>query len=120
MARRIWTGSLSQVQNPRYLDERCRPDGITAADRSAPVREHGTGVRVLTTVSGAETSIADAIYSPDGTKIAYLQCVGDCGDPELQGQGSIWVMNANGSGKRRVFNGANGVQPANRLAWRAS
>jgi hypothetical protein len=46
--------------------------------------------------------------------------VGDCGDPELQGQGSIWVMNANGSGKRRVFNGANGVQPADRLAWRAS
>lgn len=56
----------------------------------------------------------------DGKKIAYLQCVGDCGDPELQGQGSIWVMNANGSGKRRVFNGANGVQPADRLAWRAS
>src|SRR5260370_40215296 len=46
MAKRIWTGSLSQVQNPRYLDERCRPDGMTAADRSAPVREHGTGVRV--------------------------------------------------------------------------
>jgi hypothetical protein len=46
MAKRIWTGSLSQVQNPRYLDERCRPDGMTAADRSAPVREHGTGVHV--------------------------------------------------------------------------
>jgi hypothetical protein len=38
----------------------------------------------------------------------------------LQDQGSIWVMTANGSGKRRVFNGANGVQPANRLARRAS
>jgi Tol biopolymer transport system component len=84
------------------------------------MRPNGTGVHVLTTVSGAQTGIADAFYSPDGKKIAYLQCVGDCGDPELQGQGSIWIMNANGSGKRRVFNGANGVQPANRLAWRPS
>ena len=81
------------------------------------MRPNGTGVRVLTRVSGAETGIVDAVYSPDGRKIAYLQCTGDCGDPELQGQGSIWVMNANGSGRRRVFNGANGVQPANRLSW---
>jgi Tol biopolymer transport system component len=78
---------------------------------------NGTGVRVLTRVSGAETGIVDAVYSPDGRKIAYLQCTGDCGDPSLRGQGSIWVMNANGSGKRRVFNGRNGVQPANRLSW---
>ena len=81
------------------------------------MRPNGTGVRVLTSVSGAHTGIVDAVYSPDGKKIAYLQCTGDCGDPELQGQGSIWVMNANGSGKRRVFNGGNGVQPANRLSW---
>jgi Tol biopolymer transport system component len=81
------------------------------------MRPNGTGVRVLTSVSGAETGIVDAVYSPDGRKIAYLQCTGDCGDPSLRGQGSIWVMNANGSGKRRVFNGGNGVQPANRLSW---
>ena len=83
------------------------------------MRPNGTGVRVLTTVSGVETGVTDAVYSPDGRKIAYLQCTGDCGDPELRGQGSIWVMNANGSGKRRVFNGGNGVQPANRLTWRS-
>jgi Tol biopolymer transport system component len=81
------------------------------------MRPNGTGVRVLTSVSGARTGIVDAVYSPDGKKIAYLQCTGDCGDPDLQGQGSIWVMNTNGSGKRRVFNGGNGVQPANRLSW---
>jgi len=28
-------------------------------------------------------------------------------------------MNANGSGRRRIFNGKNGVQPASRLTWRA-
>jgi Tol biopolymer transport system component len=81
------------------------------------MRPNGTGVRVLTTVSGAQTGIVNAVYSPDGKKIAYLQCTGDCGDPDLQGQGSIWVMNANGSGKRRVFNGGDAVQPANRLSW---
>jgi Tol biopolymer transport system component len=81
------------------------------------MRPNGTGLRVLTSVSGARTGIVDAVYSPDGKKIAYLQCTGDCGDPDLQGQGLIWVMNANGSRKRRVFNGGNGVQPANRLSW---
>jgi hypothetical protein len=81
------------------------------------MRPNGTGMRVLTTVPGTSTSIVDAVYSPDGKQIAYMQCIGDCGDPFLQGQGSIWVMNANGTGKRRVFNGTSAVQPANRLSW---
>jgi Tol biopolymer transport system component len=80
----------------------------------------GTNMKVLTNVSGAHTGIVDAVYSPDGKKIAYLQCTGDCGDPDLQGQGSLWVMNADGSGKRRVFNGTSGVQPASRLTWGGS
>ena len=79
---------------------------------------NGTGTRVVTTVpGGASTSIVDAVFSPNGKQIAYLQCVGDCGDPFLQGQGSVWVINANGTGKRRVFNGTSAVQPANRLSW---
>jgi len=82
------------------------------------MKPNGTNVRALVTVSGA--NITDAVYSPNGKKIAYMQCVGDCGDPSLAGQGSIWVMNANGSGKHRVFNGANGVQPASRLSWGVS
>jgi Tol biopolymer transport system component len=85
------------------------------------MRPNGTGMRVLTSASGpAPTSVASAVYSPDGTKIAYLQCTGDCGDPSLQGQGSIWVMNANGSGKKRIFNGGNGIQPSDRLSWSVS
>lgn len=78
---------------------------------------NGTGLRVLTNIRGARTHIADVVYSPDARKVAYLQCAGDCGDPQLKGQGSIWVMNANGSGKRRIFNGGNGTQPADRLSW---
>ena len=84
------------------------------------MRPDGSGVRVLTSVSGAHTGIGSAVYSPDGTKIAYLQCAGDCGDPQLQGQGSIWVMSANGSGKQRIFNGVQGTQPADRLSWSVS
>ena|SRR5215217_2037432 len=84
------------------------------------MRPDGTGVRVLTSVSGAHTGLASAVYSPDGKKIAYLQCTGDCGDPQLQGQGSIWVMNANGSGKQRIFNGVKDTQPADRLSWSVS
>jgi Tol biopolymer transport system component len=84
------------------------------------MRPNGTGLRVLTSVSGAHTGIGSAVYSPDGTKIAYLQCAGDCGDPQLQGQGSIWVMNANGSGKQRIFSGVTGTQPADRLSWGVS
>jgi Tol biopolymer transport system component len=84
------------------------------------MRPNGTAIRVLTNVSGANTTVAAAVYSPDGKRIAYLQCAGDCGDPLLKGQGSIWVMNADGSRKRRVFNGGNGVQPANRLTWGVS
>ena len=84
---------------------------------------NGTGVRVLTSASGPRfTSIAGAVYSPDGTKIAYLQCTRDCGDPLVQdpGQGSIWVVNANGSGKKRIFNGNDQAQPADRLSWSVS
>jgi Tol biopolymer transport system component len=83
------------------------------------IKPNGTGVRVLATVSGTQTGVSNAVYSPNGKQIAYMQCAGDCGDPELQGQGSIWVMNANGSGRRRIFNGTSGVQPASRLTWRA-
>jgi Tol biopolymer transport system component len=72
-------------------------------------------------VSGPpHTYVSSAVYSPDGKKIAYLQCTGNCGDPSLRGQGSVWTMNANGSGKRRVFNGGNGTQPATRLSWGVS
>ena len=114
--------NITAHRSARFFTPSWAPDGrtliaIRGQGTIVSMRPNGTGVRVLTRVSGRETGIVGAVYSPDGTKIAYLQCTGDCGDPDLRGQGSIWVMNADGSGKQRVFNGGNGVQPASRLSW---
>jgi Tol biopolymer transport system component len=114
--------NITSRSSAKFFGASWAPDGrklvaIRGQRTIVSMRPNGTGLRVLTTVSGARTGVVDAVYSPDGTKIAYLQCAGDCGDPDLRGQGSIWVMNADGSGKQRVFNGGNGVQPASRLSW---
>jgi Tol biopolymer transport system component len=115
--RNITARSSAKFFGPSWAPDGRRLLALRGQRTIVTMKPNGTDVRVLTTVSGAETGIVDAVYSPDGRKIAYLQCTGDCGDPSLRGQGSIWVMNANGSGKQRVFDGGNGVQPANRLSW---
>ena len=117
--------NITRKDPAQYFSPTWAPDGQTLlaiqGDQSiVSMNADGTGVDVLTTISGAETSIASAVYSPDGTKIAFLQCDGDCGDPALQGQGSIWVMNADGTGKQLIFNGTSAVQPADRLSWSVS
>ena len=104
--------NITRRSSAKFFSVSWSPNGktllaIRGARTLVSMRPNGTGLRVLTSASGsAHTSIASAVYSPDGTKIAYLQCTGNCGDPMLQGQGSIWVMNANGSGKKRIFNSA--------------
>lgn len=85
------------------------------------MKPNGTRIRVLTSVSGVHTAVSSAVFSPDGTKIAYLQCKGDCGDPDLAGQGSIWVMNTTGSGRHAIFAGSAAAgQPAERVSWGVS
>jgi Tol biopolymer transport system component len=116
----ITRGSSAKFFSPAWAPNGKTLLAIRGQRTIVAMKPNGTGVRALTSVSGAHTGIASAVYSPDGTKIAYLQCAGDCGDPELHGQGSIWLMNANGSGKHRIFNGGNGVQPADRLSWSVS
>jgi RTX calcium-binding nonapeptide repeat (4 copies) len=70
------------------------------------------------TVTGDGVTVSSPTFSPDGSKIAFTQCVGDCGDPMLQGTGSIWVMNPDGSGVRQILNQATaGVQPDGTLNW---
>ena len=57
----------------------------------------GSGLQPLTT--NAET-VAFPYWSPDGTRIAYLCCVGF--------DSSLWVMNADGSENRRLTMGRSG------------
>jgi Tol biopolymer transport system component len=113
----ITTHSAATFFTPSWAPDGRRLLAIRGQHTIVSMKPNGTDMRVLTRVSGASTSIADAVYSPSGKEIAYLRCIGDCGDPRLRGQGSVWVMNADGTGRHRVFNGTNGVQPANRLSW---
>jgi Tol biopolymer transport system component len=45
-------------------------------------------------------------WSPDGSKIAYLADTHGIADTVSPSWGDIWVMNADGSGKRQLTNGA--------------
>jgi Tol biopolymer transport system component len=114
--------NITSRSSAKFFGASWAPDGdalvaLRGQRTLVSMKPNGTDVDVLASVTGEETGFVDAVYSPDGKKIAFLLCTGDCGDPDLQGQGSIWVMNADGSGKQRVFNGGNGVQPASRLSW---
>jgi Tol biopolymer transport system component len=81
----------------------------------------GKNVRRLIKVKGDFVTVSDPTYSPDGSKIAYTRCRGDCGDPGAKGTGSIWVMNADGSNRKKVLAQATaGVQPAGGLDWGVS
>jgi hypothetical protein len=58
------------------------------------VRSDGTGLRRLTDGPGVESH---AYWSPDGRQIVY--------DVYVPGHGGVWVMNADGSGKRELVGG---------------
>ena len=51
------------------------------------MRPNGTGVRVLTSVSGAYTGIADAVYSPDGKKIRTSSAPVTAATPSCRARG---------------------------------
>jgi Tol biopolymer transport system component len=76
------------------------PDGTRIAFAGGPVntrraiytmKPDGTDVRALSPEEGSETMPA---WSPDGTRIAYRRDAADLTE--------VWVMNADGSGQRRV------------------
>jgi hypothetical protein len=92
-----------------------------AEDEIVRMNARGRHVRRLVKVHGANVHLSDPTFSPDGSKIAYARCAGDCGDPEEQGTGSIWVMNADGSKRTKILAQATaGVQPVGDLDWGVS
>ena len=118
--------NITASDNAQYFDPSWSPDGVAilavrGSRTTSIVRMNANGgdVRVLRTVRGGPL-IGNPVYSPDGTKIAYLQCEGDCGDPLSPGtgEGSIWVMNADGSGATPILTQeASGVPPVTTLSW---
>jgi Tol biopolymer transport system component len=117
--------NVTKRSNRRFGSASWSPNGrsIVAVRGSADkeivrMSSKGTNVRRLIRVNGDFVHLSDPTFSPDGSKIAYVRCKGDCGDPDTRGNGSIWVMNADGSNRRRILSQATaGVQPVGDLDW---
>jgi TolB protein len=118
--------NITRKSSDQYTSPSWSPDASTvlavrgaAQDEIVRMSPGGSNVRMLVKVPGA--TLSSPTFSPDGSKIVYTQCVGDCGDPNLQGAGSIWVMNADGSNVTRILVQATaGVQPDGSLDWGVS
>ena len=78
------------------------------------MKPNGRSIRPLARASEPVASVA---FSPDGEKIAYVQCKTVC-SPFRQARGaSIWVMNRDGSGQHAILRQASGVAPVQRVDW---
>jgi Tol biopolymer transport system component len=118
--------NITASDNAQYFSPSWSPDGrailaVRGSRTGAIVRMNadGSDVRVLKTVTGGPW-LGNPVYSPDGTKIAYFQCEGECGDPLTPGtgEGSIWVMDADGSDANPILTQeGSGVPPVGFLSW---
>ena len=82
----------------RRVRPRPRQRGLGADDRDRPSRRNGR--RALTRPTRTSGDF-DPAWSPDGRRIAYVHSTGSTVGPGQSGT-EIWVMNADGSGKRRL------------------
>jgi Tol biopolymer transport system component len=115
--RNLTANDAAQYSSPSWSPEGQSILAVRGTTGNAIVRMNAEArdVRVLTTVHGPWLS--SPVYSPDGTKIAYMQCDGDCGDPQLSGEGSLWVMNADGSNQTPILEQDANQQPFFQVSW---
>lgn len=94
--------SLTDHHDPEWSQDRTKIAFSTNRDGNSEIYvmdADGSNERRLTTIAGHQV---EPTWSPDGTRIAYK-------DEET---GDIWVMNADGTGRVNLTNGAGGGSPA--------
>ena len=91
--------NLTRNQRPPSSDSQMvwSPDGRTIYFGRYLVRTDGSGARRLPYIT------ATAVWSPDGRRIAFAStCKPDCYGPRYPSYTDIYVVNADGSGKRKL------------------
>lgn len=78
------------------------------------MKPNGKSIRHVARASEAVSSVA---FSPDGKKIAYVQCKHLCSPFHQERGASIWIVNANGTGRHAILRQARGVAPVQRVDW---
>lgn len=79
------------------------------------MRPNGRSVHHVARASGAVSSVA---FSPGGRRIAYVQCKTLCSPFRRESGASIWIVNANGTGRHAIFRQSPGtVAPVQRVDW---
>ena len=78
------------------------------------LRANGRSVHRVTRASAAVSSV---VFSPDGRKIAWVQCETVCSPFRQEKGASIWIVNADGSGKHAIYRQSRGAAPVQRVDW---
>lgn len=89
---------------------------LAVRSSSGVVIMNADGTQTTKIVQGGGVAVSP-VLSPSGKRVAYLTCSGDCGDPQLQGTGTVWRVKLDGSGKKKLFSSAAALQPNTSVAW---